>query len=69
MTGWVGVLSLLDVVPVFNRLIILKTEYFETDIRICEVIFRVSEYIVAILEYSDDIDARRGFRQSLEQRR
>ena len=37
MTGWVGALSLLDVVPVLNGQIILEAEDFEADIRACEV--------------------------------
>jgi hypothetical protein len=41
---------LLDVVPVLNGQIILEAEDFEADIRTREVVLRVGEYVVAILE-------------------
>jgi hypothetical protein len=68
MTGGVGPLSRLDIVPVLDGLTLLESEDFKADPRAGEIVFGVGEDVVAILECADDIDPRIAPRQSLKKR-
>ena len=67
MTGWINTCSLLDVVPVLNGQIFLKPEDFEADIRSGKIVLRVGKDVIAVLEGTHDIDARRTFGQPFKQ--
>lgn len=65
--GNVGALARLNVVSVFNDVIILKPKHLKSDIGPGEVVFGMGEDIVAVFEGAHDVDPGRGLRQALEQ--
>ncbi len=60
VTGGIGFLSLLDIVPVLNGQVALEPEYFEADPRAAEVVLCMGEHVVTVREGSHDIDAGRA---------
>ena len=69
VTGRVGALALLDVVPVLDGQIVLEPEDFEADSAGGEVVLGVGEDVVSIRKGPHDVDAGRGLGQPFEQRR